>query len=45
MAQCEICHESTNNFNTDIRMIICDECLVEMNEYINSLPLMESEVN
>ena len=45
MKTCEICEESSNpvNFSTDIRMTVCDECLIEMAEFV-SLMSIEFEV-
>ena len=43
MKTCEICNESSLpiNFSTDIRMNVCDECLIEMVEFIS---LMSTEL-
>lgn len=37
MKQCEICNESSLpvNFSTDIRMTVCDECLIEMADFVS----------
>ncbi len=41
MKQCEICNESSSliNFSTDIRMNVCDECLIEMAEFVSLMSI------
>ena len=37
MKACEICEESSNSveFDNDIRMIVCDDCIVELQSFID----------
>jgi hypothetical protein len=47
MKQCEICNEFSPrvDFDNDIRMSVCDECIVEMQLFIEEIDKIADEIS